>query len=204
MKKILFTSLFIAGLFGLYSFHLHKVANDIFIRLGLGTEEAESYISGNIIGGSTSFPTNKIMAKLALNKRAEAVTEIGNYIKSHVQSAAFAKEYSTLRQDQKPEEPTGLYKNAENIAAYKEDLQRWEKEYPTNLNLLLKLKLNEFLRLTSDIDYNAKLEPHYNKMIFSNPALEAKDEFWKACFRAGKPTVDAARAYAQQWLSELK
>jgi hypothetical protein len=205
MKKIHFILFFALAVTGLYSFRqIEKTYSNIFSQLGLETEEAESYIIGNILGGSTSFPQSKVMASLAMNKRADAVKEIGNYIKGYVQTPAFAKEYSTARAEQKPEAPTGLYKNEENMAAYKVDLKRWEAEYPANFNELLKRKLNEFLQLTADIDYGAKLTQRWSKMVFADPALEAKDPFWKACFRSGKTTVDAARSYAQQWLLELK
>lgn len=90
------------------------------------------------------------------------------------------------------------------MAVYKEDLKRWEAEYPAVFNELLKHKLKEFLQLTSNIDYNARLEQRRGKMVFADPVLEAKDPFWKACFRSGKTTMEAARAYAQQWLVELK
>ena len=206
MKKIfLFAFLaFIAA--GLYSFrHLENRYNDIFQQLGLGTEEAESYITANIIGESTSFPRSAIMASLALNKREEAVKQIGNYLKAYTQTPAFAKEYATARQDQKPEPITDpLYNTAEFMAEYKKDIKRWEALYPATVNDLLKRKLKEFLQLTSDIDYGAKLEQRGNKKVFSDPTLEMKDAFWKACFRSGKPTVMAARAFAQQWLLELK
>jgi hypothetical protein len=205
MKKTCFFIFIVLAVTGLYSFRqIEKTYTNIFTQLGLETEEAESYILSNLLGGSTSFPTSKVMVSLALNKRAEAVKEIGNYIKAYVQTPAFAKEYATTRADQKPEAPTGLYKNEENMAAYKNDLRRWEAEYPGNFNELLKRKLKEFLQLTSDINYEAKLTPRWGKMVFADPALEVKDPFWKACFRSGKTTVDAARAYAQQWLVELK
>jgi hypothetical protein len=58
--------------------------------------------------------------------------------------------------------------------------------------------------MTSGINFNAKLEKRGKKMIFSDPLLEEKDDFWKACYRSGKPTMDAARQFAQQWLNELK
>ena len=70
MKKF-FALLLVALLFvGLNSFYkLHNTYSNIFEQLGLGAQEADSYIIGNIIGGSTSFPRTKIMARLALDKR---------------------------------------------------------------------------------------------------------------------------------------
>ena len=37
-----------------------------------------------------------------------------------------------------------------------------------------------------------------------NAALEAKPDQWKLAFRAGKPATEAARAFAQRWLSDLQ
>jgi hypothetical protein len=41
-------------------------------------------------------------------------------------------------------------------------------------------------------------------LVFADPALEAKDGYWKYCFRSGKETITAARQYAQQWLSGMQ
>lgn len=205
MKKIFFITLTALLLTGLFAFKkAQNNFNNILSQLGLDKEEADSYIIGNILDGGTAYPRTRIMAQLALNKRVEAVRELGNYIKAHVNSPEFAREYSQNRLEQKPEKPTGLYDNAENRAAYNEDLKRWEKDYPVNVKLLIKKRLTEFLQLTSGINFNAKLERRGKKMVFSDPSLEEKDDFWKACYRSGKPTVDAAREFAQQWLTELK
>lgn len=205
MKKMIPLFLLATLLFSLTSFYkLQTAYNNIFTQLGLGAEEADSYITGNLIGGSTSFPRTKIMARLALNEREAVMQEIGKYIKAYTQTPEFAKEYAAARLELKPEKPSDpFYQTKEYMDLYKEDLKRWEADYPASVNLLLQQKLKLFLKLTSDIDYNAKLHRAGSKMIFSDPELEAKDEFWKACYRSGKPTVDAARSYAQQWLLEL-
>jgi hypothetical protein len=39
---------------------------------------------------------------------------------------------------------------------------------------------------------------------FADPRPEAKDGLWKRCFRSGEETITAARAYAMQWVKELK
>ncbi len=205
MKKIFFISLSALLLTGLFAFRKAQTNyNNILSQLGLDKEEAHSYIIGNILDGGAAYPRTKIMAQLALNKRVEAVKELGNYIKTHVQSPEFAKEYAQYRLEQKPEKPTGLYDNEENREVYQQDLKRWEKDFPVSLKQMLKMRLSEFLKITSGINYGAKLEKRGKKMIFSDPILEEKDDFWKACYRSGKPTVDAARLFAQQWLTELK
>lgn len=83
-------------------------------------------------------------------------------------------------------------------------LKEFNKEYPEDVQQYLKLKLKEFLELTGDIDFNAKLVQRNGKWKFENPQYEAKDANWKKCFRAGKETIEAARTFALQWLKEIK
>lgn len=86
---------------------------------------------------------------------------------------------------------------------YKAALQTFEKENPATVKSLLKVRLNAFLDLTSDIDFNTQLVQKGDHKIFADPQLEAKSYEWKLCFRSGKETVNAARAFAQEWLKEL-
>jgi len=85
-----------------------------------------------------------------------------------------------------------------------EDFKEWQKNYPLTVKELVKHRLAEFLELTGDIDFNAKLIKDGSKMVFADPVLEAKSTEWKRCFRCGKETITVARAYAQQWLATLK
>jgi hypothetical protein len=85
-----------------------------------------------------------------------------------------------------------------------EDLNYWKEDYPANVKDLIHKRLNQFLELTATIDFNARLVKRGDKMVFADPELEAKGVDWKYCFRSGKETIVAARAYAQQWLKELK
>jgi hypothetical protein len=90
-----------------------------------------------------------------------------------------------------------------NPEQYKRDMAYFEKEYPVNSKDLVKKRLKEFLDLTATIDFNAKLVESKGLTKFADPALEAKSSDWKRCFRSGKETITAARAYAAQWLKEL-
>ena len=69
---------------------------------------------------------------------------------------------------------------------------------------LLALRLRHFLEVTSDLNYDAQLVDRNGKKVFADAALEAKPSQWKLAFRAGKPATDAARAFAQRWLSDLQ
>lgn len=87
---------------------------------------------------------------------------------------------------------------------YVEDLAAWQKNYPENINQFIAAKLKKMLDATKGIDYNAALVEKYNKKRFANPAYESKNTEWKQGFRAGKDVTETARAFAQQWLTELK
>ena len=83
-------------------------------------------------------------------------------------------------------------------------LKEWESIYPSDPNQFIKRRLEEFLKVTSDIDFNAELVTKNGKKIFVNPAYENKDSRWKMAFRAGKEVVEPARAFVQQWAQEIK
>ena len=65
-------------------------------------------------------------------------------------------------------------------------------------------QLQQFLDLSATVDFNAQTVQKGNKLVFMNPAYEAKSAAWKLCFRSGKEAVTGARKFAQQWLNELK
>jgi hypothetical protein len=87
---------------------------------------------------------------------------------------------------------------------YESMLKTWEAEYPSDANQYIKRRLEEFLKVTSDIDYDAELVIKNGKKIFVNEAYENKDSRWKMAFRAGKEVVEPARAFVQQWVHEIK
>jgi hypothetical protein len=81
--------------------------------------------------------------------------------------------------------------------------RQFEKEYPGNARAFIKLRLHEFLQLSSNVDFNAVLVERSGKKIFLSQSYEAKPSVWKYCFRAGEKSTVMARALAQQWLKEL-
>jgi hypothetical protein len=87
-----------------------------------------------------------------------------------------------------------------------EERKKWELRYPADPNVLLRKNINNFLEQTKNVDYSAptKLNPKNNHQVFTNPAYEKKDNQWKACYRAGRELTDATRAFAKEWLAELK
>ncbi|HTE30147.1 MAG TPA: hypothetical protein VK666_07220 [Chryseolinea sp.] len=93
------------------------------------------------------------------------------------------------------------YKNA--MQQYENDLKAWEKNYPEDQMEMVKQRLNKFLTLTADVDYNAPLREEYRMKKFVNPAYEKKPAEWKMAYRSGKPVVETARTFAKEWLTEL-
>lgn len=89
------------------------------------------------------------------------------------------------------------------VTAYKEDLKKWEKEYPANPTPFVKKRLEQMLVATRDIDYDAQLTERNGKKYFARPEYERKSREWKMGFRAGKEVTETARAYVQQWIREL-
>lgn len=88
---------------------------------------------------------------------------------------------------------------------YEVAIVEYERDYPADPKVLIKRRLQAFLDLTADINFDAKLEKGFSGgYVFADEELEAKSDLWKRCFRSGKETITAARAYAQQWLKELK
>lgn len=90
------------------------------------------------------------------------------------------------------------------VKDYNERVATWEKDRPLP-DAMVKEWLEEFLKVSGDIDFNAKLiEGGGGKMVFADNKLEKRSPHWKMCYRAGKETVDAGRAFASQWLKELE
>ena len=71
-------------------------------------------------------------------------------------------------------------------------------------NGIIVTQLKQFLDLSATVDFTAQTVQKGNKLVFVNPAYEAKSPAWKLCFRSGKEAVMGARKFAQQWLNELK
>lgn len=80
----------------------------------------------------------------------------------------------------------------------------FERRYPSNHQLYVKMRLQEFLDATKDIDFAAELKPKNGKKVFVNPGYERKDSRWKMAFRAGKEVIEPAREFVQQWIAEIK
>lgn len=87
---------------------------------------------------------------------------------------------------------------------YQDRLGAWEKKYPADPRVLIAARLHQFLELSQSVDFGAKLVPRDGRMKFADPQYEAKSSEWKLCYRAGREPVQAARVFAQEWLSSIE
>jgi len=105
------------------------------------------------------------------------------------QYVRYAKNYEGLVKDMK--------------SSYNFQLAEWEKKYPSNHNLYVKVRLLEFLEATKDIDFGAELKTANGKKVFVNPTYERKGNRWKMAFRAGKEVVESSREFVEKWIEEI-
>lgn len=89
-------------------------------------------------------------------------------------------------------------------ARSQQSAQAFDAEYPANPERLLAKRLREFLDLAATVPDTAVLVRRGDKMVFADPQLEKKPDFWKQLYRAGRPARDAARAAAEAWLKALE
>jgi len=89
------------------------------------------------------------------------------------------------------------------LQSYQKRICEWEYNYPADSRELIKNRLEHFLDVTKDIDFNAALKEVKGKKIFINPKYEHKPVEWKMGYRAGKEVVQTARSFAGEWIKEL-
>jgi cell pole-organizing protein PopZ len=87
---------------------------------------------------------------------------------------------------------------------YASQLKQFQLDHPEDPNVLVATRLKEFLAMSATVPAEAQLVPVNGKMKFADKSLEGKPYFWKQCYRAGKPSVDAAREAAEAWLKALQ
>ena len=89
------------------------------------------------------------------------------------------------------------------LAQARVDAKQFDERYPVNPEVFIAGRLREFLALSATVPVEAALVRRDGKMVFVDPALESKPVMWKQLYRAGRPSVDAARDAATAWLTTL-
>jgi hypothetical protein len=93
---------------------------------------------------------------------------------------------------------------AQDKLRYDSELKSWNEaneRNPKDPMVRVKSLLEQFVEETKDVDFAAPLKPDGT---FKAELYEEKGALWKAAYRAGPDATKAARAFALQWLKELK
>jgi hypothetical protein len=90
-----------------------------------------------------------------------------------------------------------------NDLQFQSKMEQWEKEFPDNQMLFVKVRLEQFMKETKDIDFDAALQVKNGKKYFVNIDYERKSNYWKMAFRAGKDVVQTAREFVADWISTI-
>jgi hypothetical protein len=130
-------------------------------------------------------------------------------VRAQMEAAIKQMEAMGAQQDAVPQMAAMMRQGAEAQVAdekrqYDEAVARYQKRYPAEPRLMVAQRLREFLTVSQDVDFSAKLVPAGGKQRFANPDYEVKSSEWKLCYRAGKEAVDAARAFATTWLRAIE
>ena len=96
-----------------------------------------------------------------------------------------------------------LNTKAQREKTYQDHLKRWQKDFPENLNVLIKERLQKFVTVAKTVDFNAELKEVGGKKKFVNSKYEYESTECKQIFRAGKEVIQPAIVFAEQWIREL-
>lgn len=87
---------------------------------------------------------------------------------------------------------------------YEDKLKDWEAHTPAGVKALIKVRLQQLLKVTQEVDFNAQLTERDGMKVFVNREYENKPAEWKMAFRAGKEVTNTVRAFATEWLKEVQ
>jgi hypothetical protein len=182
------------------------VVETVFEQLEVNEEKAktmmvESFGRGILIGNSDVV---KKARAFPVDMQVEATRELIKFAKEYSKTDDFKKRYAKFRNEELG------YRQKKGIAnpfkmvdkAIDKQLNRVddEKKMPSDPEELIKKRLHEFLDVSATVNFDAKVAGY----SFADPIYESKSPQWKACYRAGREVIAAAREEAQIWLKELQ
>lgn len=131
--------------------------------------------------------------------------------KHYEEQIAYWKKQLEPYEDKKSAQYAAQKKNAEGLydlfsMAHKNKLREFDEKYPADVNDFVKQRLEAFLTMTATVNFEAatKKDSNNKRIVFADPVYESKPYNWKFCYRLGKETIQEARAFAKEWLQELK
>lgn len=184
------------------------IAGDVIDTYELDRTSVESSVMGAFRGGWYSFGVTPALKAVPAAERAAVVRALGEFTRAYVESPAFKSEYAKAYKATKPKgfglpklDAGSLARAAVTKARGDDGASRTALDKDPNVTL--RLRLQEFLDLSADVDFAAATTGSGSSRRFVDESYEAKSAQWKMCFRAGKEATGAARAFAQEWLESL-
>lgn len=138
----------------------------------------------------------KAIEQLPADQRKEAEKAIE-------QALASQKQMSADPQFQKATHDMYDATVADEKKQHDEATARWQDDWPADPRQLIAKRLRAFIDTSATVDFEAKVVSEGGRQQFVNPRYQQQSSDWKLCYRAGRPTVEKARAFAQAWLREL-
>jgi NADH dehydrogenase/NADH:ubiquinone oxidoreductase subunit G len=175
---------------------------------GLTVQNIEPMVDMQIQSGETYAGMESMLSSLPADQRAEFKKTIEDgkrnaaffkKVKPLLKSdfEAFKKQYAEhTAQEEIAQKERELAKNNKNNAA---EYEKWKDP-----KKVLSARLTEFLDKSKGVDFAAQTKVVADRKKFVNAAYEGKNDVWKLCYRMGAAPTNAARAFAQQWVTELK
>lgn len=102
----------------------------------------------------------------------------------------------------------GMYHNQlderqRDLKYFREDMKKWETEYPADCKQFVKGRLQHYLDVAGTVDFSAALVDKGGKKRFVDPAYQSKNGEWKMIYRAGKEVYEQTKAFIDQWMKEI-
>lgn len=184
------------------------VVLDIFDDLSCSRDLAkekivESFGRGSFAAGSELVQKARQLPEAA---QAEGARQLVRFAREYTQTSAFKKQYARWRNEQlgyKQKKKPGILNPMKMLdKAVDKQLNKGddEKRIPSDPEILIRQRLQEFLDIAATVDFDATLSGR----MFSNPAYESKSPQWKMCYRAGKAVITAAEEEVREWLKEIE
>ncbi len=138
----------------------------------------------------------KAVASLPPDQR-KAMEETMKQITAQAEASAKDPSQQALRRQAIEGQRTG------DQSKYQSDLKEWEEDFPVDPSPVIARRLREFLAMSADVNFDAKVVNRDGRNYFADEQYERKPEEWKICFRAGREATTAAGSAATTWLAQL-
>jgi hypothetical protein len=182
--------------------------------LGFDKEQVELSLFGAMRGAYYAPDVPDAVREMSAEERKAAVQTLGAFAKSYYASTDFKKAYGEAYKNSKPKGfglPSLKLKDTANTAEKSATDKLKNQSKPADSwkidkdpKAQLKKGLQSFLTATADVDYAAATHSNGSLKIYDKAEYESKPREWKLCYRAGHETGEAIRAFAENWLAELK